>query len=260
MKRAVSLLLAFSIGVCCLAAQHAQHGVKDDGKQPSKALDHSMPEGHHHDTSMTSEPFDPARRAKLLADKKESEFNHHLAGFFIVLGGALILVETVLGRKSLLKYFWPASFLLSGIFVLVWSDTELWPFGRHRWLETLQHDPEVLQHKIFAALLLGLGLIEWMRLKGTLRAAWSGFVFPILAIGGSILLLFHQHQAGMHGPDHMELMARIQSEHLSYALVGIGIGLTKGLSEIRMPGQRALAKLWPLLMVGLGVLLMFYRE
>jgi hypothetical protein len=99
-----------------------------------------------------------------------------------------------------------------------------------------------------------------MRLKETLRAAWSGFVFLILAIGGSILLLFHQHQAGMHGPDHMELMVRIQSEHLSYALVGIGMGLTKGLSEIRIPGQRVLAKLWPLLMVGLGVLLMFYRE
>jgi hypothetical protein len=42
--------------------------------------------------------------------------------------------------------------------------------------------------------------------------------------------------------------------------MGIGIGLTKGLSEIRVPGQRFLAKLWPLLMVGLGVLLMLYRE
>jgi len=58
----------------------------------------------------------------------------------------------------------------------------------------------------------------------------------------------------------MELMARIQSEHLSYSLLGIGIGLTKGLSEISVPGQRLLAKLWPLLMVGLGVLLMLYRE
>jgi len=35
---------------------------------------------------------------------------------------------------------------------------------------------------------------------------------------------------------------------------------TKGLSEIRVPGQRFLAKLWPLLMVGLGVVLMLYRE
>ena len=118
----------------------------------------------------------------------------------------------------------------------------------------------MLQHKVFAALLLGLGSIEWLRVKGTLRSAWSAFVFPAIAIGGSILLLFHQHEAGMHGPDHMELMARIQSQHLSYSLLGIGLGLTKGLSEIRVPGQRVLAKLWPLLMVGLGVLLMLYRE
>ena len=260
MKRALSMLLAFSIGICCFAGQHEKHRLQDNGKQPSGTVDHSMPEGHHHDTSMTFEPLDPARQAKLLADKKESEFNHHLAGFFVMAGGALMLRETARGKRSLLKYIWPASFLLSGIFVLVWSDTELWPFGPHHWLEKLQQDREVLQHKVFAALLLGLGSIEWLRLKGTLRAAWSAFVFPALAIGGSILLLFHQHQAGMHGPDHMELMARIQSQHLSYSLLGIGIGLTKGLSEIRVPGQRFLVKLWPLMMVGLGVLLMLYTE
>jgi len=129
------MLAAFSIGFCSLAAQHAQHKSGESGGQPPGAIDHSMPEGHHHDTSMTSEPPDPARQAKLLADKKESEFNHHL-----------------------------------------------------------------------------------------------------------------------------ELMARIQSQHLSFALVGIGIGLTKGLSELRVPWQRMLARLWPLLMVALGVLLMLYWE
>ncbi len=254
------MLLVFSIGVSCLAAQHEQHRLKDNGKRPSGAVDPSMPEGHHHDTSITSEPLDPATQAKLLADKKESEFNHHLAGFFVMVGGALMLVETVRDKKSLLQYLWPVCFLLSGIFVLVWSDSELWPFGPYHWLEKLQQDREVLQHKVFAALLLGLASIEWLRVKGRLRSAWSAFVFPAIAIGGSILLLFHQHEAGMHGPDHMELMARIQSEHLSYSLLGIGIGLTKGLSEIRVPGQRFLARLWPLLMVGLGVLLMLYRE
>jgi len=255
------MLLAFTIGLCCLGAQHEQHRVKDTEEQPSGTVDHSMPEGHHHhDASMTFEPLDPARQAKLLADKKESEFNHHLAGFFVMVGGALMLVETAREKKSLLKYLWPACFLLSGIFVLVWSDTELWPFGPHSWLEKLEQDREVLQHKVFSALLLGLASIEWLRVKGTLRSAWSAFVFPAIAIGGSILLLFHQHEAGMHGPDHMELMARIQSQHLSYSLLGIGIGLTKGLSETRVPGQKLLARLWPLLMIGLGILLMLYRE
>ena len=92
----------------------------------------------------------PARQAKLLADKKESEFNHHLAGFFVVLAGVFIFLsrrpgETVAG----VKYAWPACFLLSGIFVLVWSDTELWPFGHREWLEALRNNREVLQHKTF---------------------------------------------------------------------------------------------------------------
>jgi hypothetical protein len=85
-------------------------------------------------------------------------------------------------------------------------------------------------------------------------------VFPVLAVGGSVLLLFHQHEAGMHGAHHMELMARIQSEHLSYAVVGIGIGVAKGLSEVTSRAQKVFAYLWPLLMLGLGVLLMFYQE
>src|SRR4030095_23471 len=94
------MLLAFSIGVCCFAAQHEKHRLEDNGKQPSGTVDHSMPEGHHHDTSMTSEPLDPARQAKLLADKKESEFNHHLAGFFVMAGGgSLFLGEAAKLRK-----------------------------------------------------------------------------------------------------------------------------------------------------------------
>jgi putative copper resistance protein D len=245
MRRVWSLVLVL-ISFSCLPAQARQ----------------SMSDGHPgHEMSMTNNPLDPAAQAKLLADKKESQFNHHLAGFFVALGGVIILFQRPLGKRfPLVKYIWPASFLLSGVFVLVWSDTELWPFGGRHWLEALQNNREVLQHKTYAVLLLALGLVEWLRVRGTLKAAWSGMVFPLLAIGGSVLLLFHQHEAGMNGPNHMEVMARIQSEHLSYAVVGFGIGLAKGLSEIRMRGYHFLARVWPVLMVALGILLMSYRE
>jgi hypothetical protein len=208
-----------------------------------------------------AQEMSPAMQAKLLADKKESEFNHHLAGFFVVLAGVFILFQGVLVKRwPGVKYAWPTCFLLSGIFVLVWSDTELWPFGHREWLEALRHNQEVLQHKTFALLLLLLGVIEWQRARGVLKAVWSGWVFPALAIGGSLLLLFHRHEGGMHGPNHVELMARIQSEHLSYAVVGIGVGLVKGLAEVKTRLQTGFGKVWPLLMIVLGVLLMFYRE
>ena len=74
-----------------------------------------------------------------------------------------------------------------------------------------------------------------------------------------MLLLFHQHEAGMHGAHHTELMARIQSEHLSYSLAGIAVGLTRGLSDLETPWQGVFQKVWPLLMTVLGILLMFYR-
>src|SRR5262249_52165468 len=144
LKRALCVLLVFSIGVCCLAAQHEQHRLKDNGKQPSGAVDPSMPEGHHHDTSMTSEPLDPATQAKLLADSNESEYNHHLAGFFLRVRSGFTMFETVPVKKSLLQCLSPVFYLLARIFVLVWSDTERWPFGPHNWLEKLQHEREVL--------------------------------------------------------------------------------------------------------------------
>jgi hypothetical protein len=226
----------------------------------------------HHDHAgdqgmgtLMDEPMDDAAHAKLeakiLADKKESEFNHHLAGFFVALAGVFVLFQLNLAKRwPLVKYAWPACFLLAGIFVLVWSDTELWPFGDRQWLEALQNNREVLQHKTFAVLLLLLGAIEFQRVRGTLLAAWSALVFPLVAICGSVLLIFHQHEGGMAGQHHMETMARIQSQHLSYTACGFGIGLTKGLSELGTLRARTFAKIWPSFLILLGVLLMFYKE
>jgi copper resistance protein D len=224
-----------------------------------RAQDHPMPAGHEGMVMDDSAP-EPSP-AKLLADKRESEFNHHLAGFFVALAGIFILAE---GRLSAswpaVRYAWPLCFLLAGIFVFVFSDTELWPFGPQSWLYGLTQHAEVRQHKSFAAILLALGVIEVLRVRGTLKAAWSAWVFPVLAVAGSIILLFHEHGGGMHGANHMEVMARIQHQHMSYLAAGLGVGLTKGLSEIKTGWQGFFVKLWPGIMIVLGVLLMFYVE
>jgi len=216
---------------------------------------------HQHNAMMGDRTMTPALQSKLLADKKESEFNHHLAGLFVFVAGVFSLFQDNLTKRwAVLKYGWPMSFLLLGLFLLVWSDTELWPFGHKEWLRTLQTNPEVLQHKIFALLLLGLGLIEWQRARGVLRAAWSGWVYPAVVVGGSILVLFHHHEAGMQGPDHMEVMSRIQWQHVSYAITGLSLGFVKALAETEVKSRRVLTKVWPLLMMVLGILLMGYRE
>ena len=229
------------------------------------AISYAQGSPHHHDHASMSMPMndatDPAAQAKLLADKKESEFNHHLAGVFVVLAGLFILTgERLKNRWPAIKYAWPFCFLLSGIFVLVFSDTELWPFGPKNWWIGVTGNLEVLQHKAFAVILLILSVIEILRAKGTLKAVWSAWVFPTLAVAGSVMLLFHAHDAGMHGPEAMSTMERIQMQHFSYAALGVGIAVTKGVADTETPISRLSSYLWPTLMVILGFVLARYTE
>ena len=224
---------------------------------------HSLHTGHEAMSMAMDEQtqLDASQKSKLLADKKESEFNHHLAGFFVILAGFFILAEVMLSKRgSFLRFAWPSCFLLSGLFLLVFSDTELWPFGPQSWWYGLTHNLEDLQHKTFAVILLALGVIEVQRARGILKSAWVGWLFPVLACCGSVMLLFHQHRIGIHGPAHMTTMARIQAEHFKFAATGFSIGFFKGLSEIHTRWQVIFKKLWSLLMIVLGVLLMLYSE
>lgn len=226
-----------------------------------RAQDQSMHNMHAGMSMPMDNSMAPAAQAQLLAEKRESEFNHHLAGLFVILGGLFILAEGIVrDRWPWARHAWPVCFLLSGLFVLVWSDTELWPFGPQSWYYGLSHHPEVWQHKTFAILLLVLGVIELQRARGGLKAAWAAWIFPVLAVVGSSLLFFHEHQGGMDGPNHMELMQRIQSEHFSFSIVGFGIGLSRGLAETRFAWQSFCERLFPALLITLGALLLVYVE
>ncbi len=45
-------------------------------------------------------------------------------------------------------------------------------------------------------------------------------------------------------------------QHLRFAIVGGGVGIVKGLSELRTRWQAVFIKCWPLLLIILGILLM----
>jgi hypothetical protein len=60
--------------------------------------------------------------AKQLADKRESEFNHHLAGVLMILAALFFLAQNRLaGRWPAARYAWPACLLLAGFFLLVFT-------------------------------------------------------------------------------------------------------------------------------------------
>jgi hypothetical protein len=202
----------------------------------------------------------PEALAKQLADKRESEFNHHLAGVMLILAALFFLAQERLARRwPAANYAWAACLLFAGFFLLVVSDTEIWPFGYQSFYFALTHNPEVAQHKTFAAILLGLGVVASMRASGRLRAAWTAWLFPVLALGGATLLLFHHH-GGMHGPDAMQTMLRVQQQHLRFAGVGAGVAVAKGVADSSEKWRPLFDRLWPLFMIALGVLLLLYTE
>jgi copper resistance protein D len=214
--------------------------------------------GMDHGMRMPAET--PEEAAKHLGDKRESEFNHHLAGALVILAAIFFLAQDRFSKRwPAVRYAWPMCFLLAGFFLLLWSDTEIWPFGYQSFYFAVTHNPEDAQHKLFALILLALGAVETLRASGRLKSAWSAWVFPVVGICGAILLLFHHH-GGMHGPDAMQTMMRVKGQHLRFAGVGVGIAVAKGISETRVPWRPIFHRLWPLLMIVLGVLLLLYTE
>jgi hypothetical protein len=202
----------------------------------------------------------PAQKAKHLADKRESEFNHHFAGLLVILAALFFLLQPTLTKRwHSARYAWPMCLLTAGIFLLVFSDTEIWPFGYQSFIYAMTHNPEDVQHKTFALILLILGVVEMLRASGRVTAAWSAWVFPVVALSGCVLLLFHHH-GGMHGPDAMKTMVSVQHQHLHFAEAGAGAAVTKGLAETSTKWSGIFNKIWPLFMIALGVMLIMYSE
>jgi hypothetical protein len=137
--------------------------------------------------SSLSAPVDP--------NKAPSEFNHHMAGWALIGVGLLVLAGFLSPQLRPLRYIWPALFLLAGLFLALWSDAEIWPRGNLSWAWLLQHDQEARQHKIYALLLIAMGVVEYLRARGSLNRFWRTWAFPILAVIGAAFLLVHDHTA-----------------------------------------------------------------
>lgn len=178
-----------------------------------------------------------------------SLFNHHLAGGLVILLAALTyLEESKSGRVKGVKYLWPLPLLGLSLYLLIRSDSELtWPPTVTGWL----HDPEAIQHKIFAVLALGIGLVELFRRTGHLQHAGWRYVFYGSMFVAAVFLLFHS------GEHHTHI---IHQQHLGMASAGLAIGAVRVLSDIKNGIAWLRVYLLPGLILVLGLLLVFYRE
>jgi hypothetical protein len=259
-KIRAALLVAIAVIVALLVVGRPSVLAYQSSGQDTQSMP-DMPDMPGMDMQHDNTAESPAVVAKRASDKKESEFNHHLAGVLVAVAGVFLLLQNKLAKYwPGARFVWPLCFLAAGIFLLIFSDTEIWPFGPQTPWYAITHNVEDLQHKTFAIILVGLGAIELQRARGRLQNAWSPWVFPVAGMVGTVLLLFHHHSPGMHGAHHMETMEHVKAQHREFAEAGCGIALTKGLSEVHTTWQEAFRKIWPVFMIVLGVLLMMYTE
>ena len=191
----------------------------------------------------------PPRNA---ADIAWSEYNHHWAGLFVLLIGALALLNQA-GVKW--ARHWPLALLGLAGFLLIRSDPEVWPMGYVGLLESLR-DVEVLQHRMFVLLIIIFAVFEWSVRTGRLRSPRAALVFPLLTAAGGALLLTHSHAIA-----NVKDQLLIELTHTPLALAGIGAGWARWL-ELRLPGRggRVAGWVWPVCFLICGAVLLIYRE
>lgn len=190
-----------------------------------------------------------------------SEFNHHLSGLAVILVG-LTELRTALGVYALAwsRFLLPMGMLGFGAYLLVWSDHLAWPIGPMTFADTFSGvHMEILQHKIYALLLLGVGSIELLRRFGRLgHWAW-GLPLPGFAIVGGLMLFTH-----MHGP-HPSVHA-IAMHHSVMGVMAVAGGLCKFVSDYgkRGAGGPIASSRWAVAWAGLtlliGAQLLVYSE
>lgn len=193
-----------------------------------------------------------------------SEFNHALAGVGVILVG-LSELHMGLGWPTLpwVRFFLPVGMLASGVYLLIWSDHDAWPIGSLSLAQTLSgNDMEMLQHKIFAVLLLAIGLIEWRVRLGRLQDRGWSLALPGFAVIGGLLLFMH-----MHGPHpsaqriamHHFLMGALALGAASVRFVGEYVESRHGREE-RRARRSVFMIIWSVLILLIGFQLVFYSE
>lgn len=216
----------------------------------------AVPDSHPHEHQGT--PGEP-RWEGSPEGKAYSEANHHLTGVLVLLIGASELLAALgigVGVAAWSRFLLPAAMLLAGAFLMMWSDHDAWPVGRLTFTETLfGGDRELLQHKLYAVLLVTVGTIEWWRRSGELSHAVWAVPLPLFAVVGGLMLFGHSH--GAHPG-----AAKIAWHHTVMGVMAVGAGACKLARQVgfgataRSPWELA----WAALILLIGVDLLFYSE
>lgn len=186
-------------------------------------------------------------------DRAWSEYNHHVAGLFVLAMGLLAVVQGMPWARW--ARHWPLIFLGLAAFLFMRNDPEAWPLGPFGFWETMA-DPVVLQHRVFVLLIVAFGLFEWAVRTERLRAKGYALIFPVLCAIGGGLLLAHTHAA-----DNLKEQVLIEVTHAPLGILGTFVGWARWL-ELRLtpPDDRLPGRLWAIGLGAVGLFLLIYRE
>ena len=198
-------------------------------------------------------PGETATYVNTPVDIAWSEYNHHWAGLMVLVAGLMQLAWSA-GRARWARH-WPLVFLALAAFLFVRADPENWPLGPNGFWESFR-DPEVLQHRAYAALTVVIGLFEWAVRTGRIQSQRAALVFPLICALGGALLLTHSHSLG-----NVKEELLVELTHVPLALLGVTAGWARWL-ELRLPpaDRRIPSFVWPWCFVAVGLLLLLYRE
>ena len=184
-----------------------------------------------------------------------SRRNHAVAGWIVLCMGALMCLQAIEARKaSWLRLAWTVPPMALGILIVIFSDRDAWPVGEMTFQQTLA-DEGALEHKSSGVLVFAMGLLELLRLRGTLAHRAWGLFLPGLAITAGAILLGHDHTTS-----NFSFLGRANLPHITEGITAILTGVTKILYDWRLWRGRLAALSWPALVVALAAQLIIYKE
>lgn len=183
------------------------------------------------------------------------EFNHHVGGVIVLVLAGLSWLEVLgIGPTVVVRLAWPSCLILIGLYNVIFSDKFAWPIGSSGLNEILSN-PEVLQHKVLAVMVLTLGLIELLRRleRVTHNTAWL-YLFYGMAVLTAGILMVHDLGAGPHTHSDGLPLTHVLMGLLAILALVLKVLVDRGI----LIGKST--QLYPLSLVGLGVLLLLFTE
>jgi len=145
------------------------------------------------------------------------------------------------------------AFILIGVTGIVLFNGPMTPAGDSCYCLIPSPGPGAAQGT--SSIILAMGVVEWLRVRGTLSHWAWGLIFPGLAITGGTILLFH-----LHPVSNFNYLGRNNQPHITEGITAILAGATYLLGEWGIMKQRWWRLVPPALVVLMGVQLILYLE